>query len=330
MKSFYKFSFLVLSFLIINLSSLTETAKADNPNIQLLGAVVNNDPWPFDIPCGSTVQFAIEDVFEIYIDVTNTDYTCPVTLEYFPNNATPIVFDPPLPITSDPGATLKTHLIFTSNTPASLTIQLRARDCHDTSYCYLAFDWVLPVELNSFVSVIHGNDVTLNWSTSSEENNERFDIERSIKNSQDWNKVGSVQGSGNSSVPVSYSFSDRGLNSGSYSYRLKQIDYNGNFEYLNLSNAVAIGVPNKFSLAQNYPNPFNPTTTILYGVPNDGLITMKIYDINGKEIKTLVNEPKTAGYYTTVFNASGLSSGVYFYKLTSGNFVIAKKMVIMK
>lgn len=330
MKSFYKFSFLILSLLIINLSVFTESAKADNPNIQLLGPVVNNDPWPFDYPCGSTVQFGIGDVFEIYIDVTNTDYTCPVTLEYFPNNATPITFDPPLPMTSAPGATLKTHLIFSSDVVTSLTIQFRARDCHDTSYCYLAFDWVLPVELNSFVSVIHGNDVTLNWSTSSEENNERFDIERSISNSQDWSKVGSVQGSGNSSVPVSYSFNDRGLSSGSYSYRLKQVDFNGNYEYHNLNSEVNIGLPVKFELSQNYPNPFNPSTHIDFQIPNDGNVKLSIFDNSGKLVSVLSDGFRAAGYYTINFNATNLSSGIYFYRLESQNFSQVKKMSLIK
>ena len=198
----------------------------------------------------------------------------------------------------------------------------------NSAICRIEWDKPLPVELSSFTSAVKDNTVTLNWTTASEKNNARFLVERMAEGV--WTDIGMVAGNGTTNNPNSYTFTDNNLNSGIYNYRLKQVDYNGSFEYLNLSNAVAIGVPNKFSLAQNYPNPFNPTTTILYGVPNDGLVTMKIYDINGKEIKTLVNEPKTAGYYTTVFNASGLSSGVYFYKLTSGNFVIAKKMVIMK
>lgn len=198
----------------------------------------------------------------------------------------------------------------------------------NSAICRVEWDKPLPVELSSFTSAVKDNTVTLNWTTASEKNNARFLVERMAEGV--WTNIGIVAGNGTTGNPNSYTFIDKNLNSGIYNYRLKQVDYNGNFEYLNLSNAVAIGVPNKFSLAQNYPNPFNPTTTILFGVPNDGLVTMKIYDINGKEVKTLVNEPKTAGYYTTVFNASGLSSGVYFYKLTSGNFVIAKKMVIMK
>ncbi|MBK6876532.1 MAG: T9SS type A sorting domain-containing protein [Ignavibacteria bacterium] len=123
---------------------------------------------------------------------------------------------------------------------------------------------------------------------------------------------------------------DRNLNSGAYSYRLKQVDFNGNFEYFELNGVATIGVPENFSLAQNYPNPFNPSTTIVYGVPENGPVTLKIYDNLGREVSTLVNESKTAGFYTATFSAAELSSGVYFYKLESGKFVSVKRMVLMK
>lgn len=331
MRQFYKFSCLLFSLLFINLVTVTESVKADNPNIQLLGPVVNGDPWPFDYPCGSTVSFAIEDVFEIYIDVTNDDYTCPITLDYFLNPPTAsVLFDPPLPMTGSPGATLKTHLIFASNTETHFTLKLRARDCHDTSYCYLDFDWVLPVELTSFVSVIYKNDVTLKWITASETNNERFEIERSSGNSQQWNKVGTVPGFGNSSTPVSYSFNDNGLNAGNYNYRLKQIDFNGNSEFHNLNTEVVIGIPGNFDLSQNYPNPFNPVTQIDFQIPDAGIVNLSIYDNSGKLVSVLTDGFKPAGYYKALFNASDLSSGVYYYRLKSDNFSQVKKMMLIK
>ena len=111
---------------------------------------------------------------------------------------------------------------------------------------------------------------------------------------------------------------------------MKQIDLNGNFEYFNLRNEVVIGVPSKFELSQNYPNPFNPTTKIDYQLPNDGNVNISVFDNAGKEVMTLVNEFKTAGYYTINFNASSLSSGVYFYKITSGNFAMVKKLVLIR
>jgi hypothetical protein len=120
------------------------------------------------------------------------------------------------------------------------------------------------------------------------------------------------------------------LNTGVYDYRLKQVDYNGNFEYFNLNNEVNIGIPVKFGLSQNYPNPFNPSTKINYDLPLDGKVTLKIFDIAGKEVSTLINEFRSAGYYTINFKADNLSSGIYLYILTSNDLVLTKKMLIVK
>jgi hypothetical protein len=191
----------------------------------------------------------------------------------------------------------------------------------------------LPVELSSFVSVINGNSVTLNWSTSTETNNAGFDIERSAVNGS-WSKIGSVSGNGTSTTPHSYSYTDRAVASGKYNYRLKQTDFNGNFEYHNLGSEVIIGVPVKFDLAQNYPNPFNPSTKINYDLPADGKVAIRLFDMSGKEVALLVNEVKTAGYHTVDFNASNLSSGVYFYSISveanGNNFTATKKMMLVK
>ncbi|HMQ70590.1 MAG TPA: choice-of-anchor J domain-containing protein [Ignavibacteria bacterium] len=188
---------------------------------------------------------------------------------------------------------------------------------------------LLPVELSSFVSVVTNNNVTLNWSTASETNNSGFDIERSNATGE-WSKAGSVTGNGTTELTSNYSFTDRNLNSGIYNYRLKQIDYNGNFEYFNLSNEVNVGVPSQFELSQNYPNPFNPSTSINFELPFDGKVSLKVFDMSGKEVSTLVNEVKAAGYYTYSFNASGLTSGIYFYTLNSNNFSSTKKMLLIK
>ena len=113
-------------------------------------------------------------------------------------------------------------------------------------------------------------------------------------------------------------------------YRLKQIDYNGNYEYFNLSNEIQIGTPSEFELSQNFPNPFNPSTSINFGIPNDGFVSLKVYDNSGKEVATLVNESRPAGFYTVNFNALNLSSGVYFYSLQTNGFVKTMKMALMK
>lgn len=190
-------------------------------------------------------------------------------------------------------------------------------------------DAALPVELASFNSEISESSVKLFWTTSSEQNNSGFEVQRCTKDGN-WEMKGFIGGSGNSSSLRNYSFTDFNLNSGIYFYRLKQIDFNGNFNYYDLKNEVIIGTPVKFSLSQNYPNPFNPSTKISFDIPSDEFVTIKIYDLNGKLIKLIVNEFKTAGYYNLNFDASQLPSGAFFYKLEAGNFSAVKKMILMK
>ncbi len=199
------------------------------------------------------------------------------------------------------------------------------------------FDVPLPVELLSFIATINDRNVTLNWSTSREINNSGFEIERSeVKGqmSNEWRKVGFVSGNGNTTENKNYQFTDRGLSQGKYNYRLKQIDFNGGFDYHNLSDEVIIGMPGKFNLSQNYPNPFNPSTKINYDLPFDSKVTLKVFDMTGREAASLVNEFKPAGYYTVDFNGSNLSTGVYVYRITAdGNgqsFITEKKMVLVK
>jgi hypothetical protein len=187
----------------------------------------------------------------------------------------------------------------------------------------------LPVFLSSFASSVHNKNVSLTWTSTMEINNSGFDIERKLIDGN-WTKVGFVKGNGNSNTPKTYTFDDRNLSSGKYNYRLKQIDNNGNFEYHALQGFVEVGVPNKFEMSQNYPNPFNPVTKIDFEVPENGMVSIKIYDMLGKEVKTLVNEMKQAGYHTVELNAGNISSGTYFYRMTAGKFVKTLKMVVVK
>ena len=191
-------------------------------------------------------------------------------------------------------------------------------------------DGLNPVTLASFNFNVSSNNVNLKWITSTEINNKGFDVERKILNGN-YEKIGYISGNGTTNNPITYSFADKNLNAGKFQYRLKQIDYNGNYEYHNLNNVVEIGVPGKFNLSQNYPNPFNPTTKIDFEVPKDSKIKLVIYDVTGKEVQTLVNDNRAAGYYTIDFNASNLSSGIYFYQLLADNTPLAiKKMALIK
>jgi flagellar hook assembly protein FlgD len=144
-----------------------------------------------------------------------------------------------------------------------------------------------------------------------------------------------MQGKGTTNGNTEYNFSDKNLTTGKYYYRIKQIDYNGNYEYYDLNGVANIGAPSKISLGQNYPNPFNPVTNIGYEIPQDARVTMKVYDIAGREILTLVNETQTAGYHTVRFDASKYSSGMYFYKIkvSSANGTVSeftKTMSVVK
>ncbi|MBE2190140.1 MAG: T9SS type A sorting domain-containing protein, partial [Candidatus Kapabacteria bacterium] len=119
---------------------------------------------------------------------------------------------------------------------------------------------------------------------------------------------------------------DYNVASGKYNYRLKQIDFNGNYEYHNLTSDVNVGTPTKFSLSQNYPNPFNPTTNLEFGISELGFVSLKVFDVSGKEVATLVNETRPAGYYNVNFNATSLPSGVYYYRLESNGVSKVMKM----
>ncbi|MEJ5262330.1 MAG: YCF48-related protein [Ignavibacterium sp.] len=188
----------------------------------------------------------------------------------------------------------------------------------------------IPVELNSFTANVDGNNVSLYWSTATELNNRGFEIERKTSTSDQWITVGFVEGSGTSTESRTYVFEDYGIRAGSYNYRLKQIDFDGTSKIYNLSETVIVGIPNKFELLQNYPNPFNPSTRISFSIPQRSDIKIKIYDILGNEVATLVDELREAGYYSIEFDGSNLSSGIYFYTIQAGNFYQVKKMTLIK
>jgi hypothetical protein len=198
--------------------------------------------------------------------------------------------------------------------------------------CFSGGTVAVPVELTAFAGYTTNAKVFLNWSTSTETNNQGFEIERassSNTSAQEWETVGFVPGFGTSTEIRTYSFIDENLNSGKYSYRLKQIDYNGAFEYSDVIE-IEVGIPSQYSLEQNYPNPFNPSTTISYSLKEKGLVTLKVFDILGNEVSSVVNAEQQAGNYKVEFNASSFASGIYFYSLKAGEFLSTKKMILLK
>ena len=198
----------------------------------------------------------------------------------------------------------------------------------------------LTVELSSFSAATIGSTVKLSWNTATEVNNFGFEIERSKKldaRGETWEKIGFINGNGNSNSPKNYSFVDDKVSSGKYAFRLKQIDNDGQFEY---SKAIEVdfNLLKKFELSQNYPNPFNPVTTIRFTIPEASLnpsqggtlVKLTLYNILGQQVALLVNEVLESGVHTINFNASDLNSGMYIYKIEAGNFVQTRKMTLVK
>jgi hypothetical protein len=202
----------------------------------------------------------------------------------------------------------------------------------DFAIASLASENPLPVELSSFMASQENERVVLKWTTASEKNNAGFEVQRRSENrgasNEDWQVLGFVRGKGTTSEANSYSFADRTA-IGRVQYRLKQVDFDGAFEYSPLLEVDA-GMPKIFELSQNYPNPFNPTTVISYQLPVASEVSIKVFDMLGREVATLVNKWQEAGRYQVTFNAVSLSSSVYFYRLQAGNFVQTKKMLLIK
>jgi hypothetical protein len=191
----------------------------------------------------------------------------------------------------------------------------------------------VPVELVSFTASNDGNNVNLNWVTSTQLNNKGFEIERKSGN-ENYQVISFIKGDGTTTEQKSYSYLDKDLKDGKYTYRLKQIDLDGSINYSN-EISLSVAVPAEFNLSQNYPNPFNPSTIINYSVPQKTTVKLVVYDILGKEVRTLVNSERDAGTYNIKWNGLNnngqpVSTGIYIYRIQAGDFVQERKMILMK
>ncbi len=198
----------------------------------------------------------------------------------------------------------------------------------DVYYSYIT-SGIVPVELTSFSASASADVVTLDWTTATELNNRGFNIERSSEKNE-WRTIGFIEGKGTTSEPQHYLYSDKlsDVKSNKLYYRLKQIDNDGTFKY---SGVVEVGIaPSSFTLSQNYPNPFNPSTKIKYSIPQSSKVVVKVFDMLGKEVTTLVNEEKQAGTYELTWNAQDMPSGVYTYSIKARSYTAVKKMVLIK
>ncbi|QQS35609.1 MAG: T9SS type A sorting domain-containing protein [Ignavibacteriales bacterium] len=192
---------------------------------------------------------------------------------------------------------------------------------------------IVPVELTSFNALVSGKNVQLKWTTASEKNNSGFEVQKKVNGT--WSKIGFVTGNGTTSENKTYSYTDENLLQGKYSYRLKQIDYNGTYEYSDIVEAE-VSIPEVYSLEQNYPNPFNPATIIKYSLADESSVKLFIYNSIGEKVDELVHRTQSSGSYEINFDGGNLSSGVYFYSLEANslngktNFKSMKKMILVK
>lgn len=202
----------------------------------------------------------------------------------------------------------------------------------DNDLTFALYGFITPVELTSFTATSNENAVVLNWSTASETNNQGFSIERS--SGGEYEAIGFVQGHGTTTEAQVYAFTDRNVNVGSYTYRLKQIDFDGSFEYSSVVEADVVA-PDQYALGQNYPNPFNPSTKISFSLAADSKVMLKVFNVLGEEVATLLNENMAAGLHEINFDASNVNTGVYLYRIEASgidgtNFVDIKKMILTK
>lgn len=281
-----------------------------------------------------TLNGALNTGEYLYIRYTTDNYATNTNTTVAPvtngNNPYTVV----IPGASVTGTSSNNYYVFTSN---SLSTPTNA----NADYLTLNYgnnggvNYPLPVELTSFTAALNANTVNLKWQTATEVNNYGFEIQRATSNQQsanlNWEKIGFVKGSGNSNSVKQYSFEDNGVASGNYSYRLKQIDNNGQYKYSSVVEINAAQMPNGILLNQNYPNPFNPSTQIQFGVSKNSPVILTIYNILGEKVSTLFSGNAVAGQvYNISFNGDKLASGIYYYKLQTNDKTEVKKMLLMK
>lgn len=192
---------------------------------------------------------------------------------------------------------------------------------------------IIPVEFTSFSGSVSNNDVVLNWSTATEKNNYGFEVLRK-SGSGEFERISFIPGNGTSTTTQNYSYVDKNVGAGNFSYRLRQLDYDGTYAYSSTVE-VDLSSPAQFALAQNFPNPFNPATTISFNLAVDSKVSIKIFNALGQEVRVLTSTQYAAGTHNLNFNASGLTSGIYYYTIEASgqdgtNYSSTKKMILNK
>lgn len=194
----------------------------------------------------------------------------------------------------------------------------------------------VDVELISFIASSTSEGVLLNWTTASEKNNQGFLIERKSVDEKNYINLqrNFVSGFGTTNTPHHYSFVDRKVRKGNYYYRIKQMDYDGSIKYYGPVNVeVNENVLSENKLYQNYPNPFNPSTTITFYLSFESIVSVKLFNIIGKEVASLIdNQKMNEGKHSINFDASkySLASGTYILQLKTYNYSTQQKLILIK
>ncbi|MBN8544804.1 MAG: choice-of-anchor J domain-containing protein [Ignavibacteria bacterium] len=306
------------------------------------GGATSNDSWLItpqllNVQAGDSLKFWVRkfgtylDNLDIKISTTTNSSTAAFTV-----NLATLTY-----AAADSGWSLKSYALVPA-VPAGSNIYIAFRErvtdnLNDGAAFFIddvqAGGGVVPVEFVSFNAASVGSDVQLSWSTATETNNQGFFVERKTVNGEFAN-VGFVSGAGSSTSNREYSFTDKGVNVGTYTYRLKQVDFDGTSAY-SKSVEVDVAAPNTFALSQNYPNPFNPSTKISFSLASDAKVTLSVFNVLGQEVATLVNGNISAGVHSVNFDASALVSGLYIAKINAigvdgQNFVSNIKMMLNK
>jgi len=218
-------------------------------------------------------------------------------------------------------------------TQARIKVEAVGNVFFDLSNVNFTIEDFIPVELTAFFALNVEGGVMLKWTTATENNNSGFVIERS-SNKTDFNEIAFVDGQGTTTNVTDYEYTDAISKPGTYQYRLKQIDFDGTFNYSSVVEGEVEG-PSVFVLSQNYPNPFNPSTMIKFSLPVDSHVSIELFNTLGEKVDELTNRDYSIGSHEINFDAAKLSNGVYYYSLKANgfdgsSFVATKKMVLMK
>jgi hypothetical protein len=297
---------------------------------------VDGNSGPFAVTSPNTnVTWAGESSQNVTWNVTNT-------------NAAPVnCANVKILLSTDGGQTFPTTLVASTpndgsesvtipNTPsttARIKVEAVGNIFFDLSNVNFTIEEAVPVELVSFTAQTTDAGVVLNWITATEINNSGFTIERG-RNDENFSSIGFVSGKGTTTEISNYNYIDSEIESGKYYYRLKQTDFDGTFEYLNVV-LVDVGLPKQFELSQNHPNPFNPSTTIKFQLPVDSKVRIDLFNSIGQKVSEILNSDLSGGVHEVTFEGSNLSSGIYYYTMNAigndgKNFTATKKMILMK